>query len=66
MPDLGLTDWYIYGGSDHKYDKLYGSIPSNRLETDSATGAKRRPPLAAGAERIVAELTEQIRTENDP
>lgn len=66
MPDLGLTDWYIYGRSDHKYDHLYGSVPANRIAALKRlqVNVKQRPPQEQ--ERIVMELVEQIRNESDP
>jgi HEAT repeat protein len=66
VPDLGLTDWWIYGGSDHKYDHLYGSIPTNRIAAIKQLGqnAEKRPPQ--DQERVVMELAQQIRTESDP
>ena len=66
MPDLGLTDWYIYGGSDHKYDKLYGSIPANRIAAARQLGENVDRRSQADQERVVMELAQQIRAETDP
>jgi len=66
MPDLGLTDWYIYGGSDHKYDHLYGSIPSNRVAELKKLRQNVKQHSQQEQERTAQQLTEQIRSETDP
>ncbi|MCE9545984.1 MAG: HEAT repeat domain-containing protein [Planctomycetia bacterium] len=67
MPKMdSLTDWYIYGGSEHKYDKLYGPLPAQRIETirHMADHMERRSPDEQ--QRIAVDLASQIRTEGDP
>jgi HEAT repeat protein len=66
MPDLGLTDWYIYGGSDHKHDHLYGSIPANRIAALKKLQVDVKRRSQQEQERVVMELVEQIRNESDP
>ena len=66
VPDLGLTDWWIYGGSDHKYDHLYGSIPSSRIASIKQLGQNVDKRPVQDQERVVMELAQQIRAETDP
>ena len=66
VPDLGLTDWWIYGSSDHKYYHLYGSIPASRIASIKQLGQNVDKRPIPDQERVMMELAQQIRTETDP